>query len=61
MGSERRLTPPARVITIEITEAKIGRWMKYREITAVDHYRARAAAPEPLAVRLVQGLLAPVR
>ena len=33
MGSERTLTSPANEITIEITLAKIGRWMKNREIT----------------------------
>ncbi|MDA0818318.1 MAG: hypothetical protein O2946_12235, partial [Planctomycetota bacterium] len=41
-----RLTAPANVITIEITEAKIGRWMKNREITTVLR-PVQAATPLP--------------
>ena len=44
IGNASRLTPPASVITIEITDAKIGRWMKNREITALGCL-AGAASP----------------
>src|SRR6056300_947581 len=46
IGNESRLTPPASVMTIEITDAKIGRWMKNREITAIGYPAEAAAQPQ---------------